>query len=299
VTMVMADAVGIGGVRDQYLVANGARLHVVSSVGSGSPVVLLHGFPEPWLCWSRQLPAFTQAGLSVIAPDQRGYNLSDRPRAVRAYALDLLVSDVVALLDSLQLSQAAVVGHDWGAMVAWHLALARPERVSRLVTINVPHPEVFHYTLRHNPAQMLRSCYAAFFQLPWLPETLLRSSRYRLLKNALLATSRPGAFTAQDLELYTRAWSQPGALTAMLNWYRAYVRFPSRPVSGPRVRVPTLIVWGGRDIALESDMAHASLAQCDHGRLELLPEASHWVHREQPAEVNRLILDFVTQNPRS
>jgi epoxide hydrolase 4 len=291
----MADALGGGALRDQYVTGNGVRLHVVSAAESQPPVVLLHGFPEPWLGWQHQLPALAQAGLAVFAPDQRGYNLSDKPRPVQSYALDLLVADITSLLDSLGLTRAAIVGHDWGAMVAWRLALTRPERVSRLVIINVPHPDVFRYTLRHDPRQMLRSWYALFFQLPWLPEALSRHNGFSLWQRALLATSRRGAFTPRDLELYERAWAQPGAFPAMLNWYRAYLRFPPRPTASPRVRVPTLVIWGKRDAALLSDMARASADQCDDGRLEMLPEATHWVHREEPARVNQLLVEFLQE----
>jgi epoxide hydrolase 4 len=292
----MADALPGALLRDQYVSTNGVRLHLVSGGEShSSPVVLLHGFPEPWLAWQHQLPALLQAGMAVFAPDQRGYNLSDKPQDVRAYALDLLAADITSLLDSLGIARAAIVGHDWGAMVAWRLALTRPERVRQLVIINVPHPDVFHYTLRHNPRQMLRSWYAAFFQLPWLPEALSRRNRFSLWKRVLTATSRPGAFSPRDYELYTQAWSQAGAFTAMLNWYRAYLRFPPPPTPSPRLRVPTLVIWGKRDAALVPEMARASVEQCDDGRLEILADATHWVQHEEPARVNQLVLDFLRQ----
>jgi epoxide hydrolase 4 len=175
----MADALGGAAFRDQYAAGNGVRLHVVSAAESQAPVVLLHGFPEPWLGWQHQLPALAQAGLAVFAPDQRGYNLSDKPRRVRSYALDLLAADVTSVLDSLGLARAAIVGHDWGAMVAWRLALTRPQRISRLVIINVPHPDVFRYTLRHDPRQMLRSWYALFLQLPLQRLSRARAIRFR------------------------------------------------------------------------------------------------------------------------
>jgi pimeloyl-ACP methyl ester carboxylesterase len=293
--VVMADVLRGAALRDHYVLAHGVRLHVVSASDSNPPVVLLHGFPEPWLGWQHQLPALVESGLAVFAPDQRGYNLSDKPRAVSAYALDLLATDVASMLDSLGLARAAIVGHDWGALVAWRLALTRPERVSRLVIINVPHPDVFRYRLRHDPRQMLRSWYGAFFQLPWLPEALSRRNEFRLWKRALTATSRAGTFSPRDLELYAQAWSQAGAFPAMLNWYRAFVRFPPRPTASPRVRVPTLVIWGKRDPALLAEMARASVDQCDDGRLEMLEEATHWVHHEEPARVNQLILEFLQQ----
>ncbi len=291
--MVMAQALGGVALREQHVAANGLRLHVVSAGEPGPPVVLLHGFPELWLGWQHQIPALAQAGFRVLAPDQRGYNLSDKPPTVPSYALDVLAADVAALLDSLGLPSAAIVGHDWGAMVAWRVALTRPERVSRLATINVPHPDVFQHTLRHNPRQMLRSWYAMAFQLPWLPEALSQRNGFRLWQRALVATSRGDAFTPRDLDLYARAWSQPGAFSAMLNWYRAYWRCPPRPTASPRVRVPTLIIWGERDVALVPEMARASAELCDDGRLEMLPEATHWVHHEESARVNQLLVKFL------
>src|SRR5512138_809597 len=147
---------------------NGIQLHVVQAgPKNGIPVLLLHGFPEFWYGWRKQIPALAEAGCRVIVPDQRGYNLSDRPKGIRAYRVDELVADVVGLIDALEYERVNVVGHDWGALVAWMLAIRHPERLHRLGIVNVPHPAVIRHFLRRDPEQMMRSWYAAFFQLPW------------------------------------------------------------------------------------------------------------------------------------
>jgi pimeloyl-ACP methyl ester carboxylesterase len=202
--------------------AAGVRLHVVEAgPASGSPVVFLHGFPEFHYGWRHQIDALAAAGCRVLAPDQRGYNLSDKPRGLAAYSLDALAADVVAALDALGCAKTFVVGHDWGGVVAWWLALTRPDRVAGLVAINAPHPVVMRRALRRDRAQRRRSRYILFFQLPWLPEWRLRRNDFAGLARALTATSRRGTFSPEDLARYREAWRQPGALTAMLNWYRA------------------------------------------------------------------------------
>ena len=274
--------------------ANGVRLHLVEAGPlSGTPVVLLHGFPEFHFGWRHQIDALATAGYRVLAPDQRGYHLSDKPRGTAAYSLDVLVADVVALLDGAGHERAFVVGHDWGGAVAWWLAVTRPERAAGLVAINVPHPTVMRRFLRHDRAQRRRSRYIFSFQLPWLPEYRLGRSDFAELERALTATSRPGTFSPDDLERYRSAWRQPGALTAMLNWYRAALRRPPRRLASVRVTVPTLIVWGERDRFLRKAMVEPSAALCDRVEVEMVAGATHWVQHEEPARVNRLLLDFL------
>ena len=271
----------------------GIRLHLVEAgPPDGAPVVLLHGFPEFHFGWRHQIGALAAAGYRVLAPDQRGYNLSDKPRGLAAYSLDVLVADVAALLDGAGHERAFVVGHDWGGAVAWWLAVTRPERVAGLVAINVPHPAVMRRFLRHDRAQRRRSRYIFLFQLPWLPEYRLGRNDFAALERALTATSRPGTFSPDDLERYRAAWRQPRALTGMLNWYRAALRRPPRRPASVRVTVPTLIVWGERDRFLHKAMAAPSAALCDRAEVEMIPGATHWVQHEEPAKVNRLLLEF-------
>jgi len=270
-------------------------LHVVTA-GEGEPVVLLHGFPEFWYGWRHQIGPLAKSGLRVIVPDQRGYNTSDKPREVAAYKLDDLAGHVVGLLDAMGHERAAIVGHDWGGIVAWWVAARHPGRVERLAILNAPHPVAFRRFIGRSPRQMLKSWYTFFFQIPWLPEALLRQGNWKRLKRALGRTSLPGAFSQADLDEYARAWSQPEAITAMINWYRAPLP-GSASSSDSRISVPTLIVWGARDSALDRRLADASLACCDRGRLEFVEEATHWVQHDRPESVNRVLLEFLHALP--
>lgn len=264
-------------------VANGPK--------DGPVVVLLHGFPEFWYGWHKQIEPLAAAGFRVIVPDQRGYNLSSKPSGVASYALTELVSDVIAIADQLGQQRIFLAGHDWGAAVAWSAALLHPQRIAKLAVLNVPHPSVMRRYLMMQPRQMLRSWYMLFFQLPWLPETLFSAFNFRIGARSLLRSSRPGTFTADDLVHYRTAWSQPGAMTAMINWYRALFRFRAR-FSDSTVRVPTRILWGERDAFLLTEMAHESLRYCSDAELFTFAGATHWLQHEEPARVSELLIAF-------
>ncbi len=275
---------------------NDIELHVVTAGPvSGPPVLLLHGFPEFWYSWRRQIGPLSKAGYRVIAPDLRGYNLSGRPLSSRAYVPEALRADLIGLLDAFGIEQAAVVGHDWGGVLAWMFAADHPERVARLAILNAPHPVAFRRSLVSDPGQMLRSTYILFFQLPWLPEYLLRAQNFRMLENALVRTSRKGSFNAEDLVRYRQAWGRPGALSGMLAWYRALRRYVMRPLSAEQIRVPTRILWGRQDFALGPALAEASLALCARGELEWFDDAGHWLQHETAERVNERLLDFLRQ----
>ncbi|MBJ6110795.1 alpha/beta fold hydrolase [Hymenobacter sp. BT523] len=272
---------------------NGLHLHVVQcGPATGRLVLLLHGFPEFWYAWCKQIEVLADAGYRVWAPDQRGYNLSDKPDHVRSYVIDELAADAVGLMDAAGCETAVVVGHDWGAAVAWHMAAHYPSRVSRVAILNVPHPRVMGRALLRKPGQLLKSWYIFFFQLPWLPEALVKRSRWRFARQALRGTSRRGTFSPADLALYEAAWTQPGAMHRMINWYRAAGRYASRLSKAGRVTVPVRIIWGERDAFLKRELAQESLAYCDDAELTYLP-ASHWVQHEMSAEVNELLLHFL------
>lgn len=268
---------------------DGVRLHVEAAGPEHGPlVVLLHGFPEFSYAWRRQVGPLAEAGFRVLAPDQRGYGGSDKPREVGAYVLDALADDVLRLAGGRRFS---LVGHDWGGVVAWWLALRNPERLDRLAILNAPHPAtLLPYSLRH-PGQLARSWYVLAFQLPGVPERMFRAGDFRLARRALLATSRPGTVTADDLRRYREAWAQPGAVTAMLNWYRALRR--RAPLPQDRVRVPTLVLWGDRDAFLQPGLADAALERCDDGRLVRFADLGHWLHQEDPARINPPLLHFL------
>jgi pimeloyl-ACP methyl ester carboxylesterase len=272
---------------------NGLHLHVVQCGPPEGPlVILLHGFPEFWFAWRQQIEVLAAAGYRVWAPDQRGYNLSDKPPRVRDYVIDELAADIIGLIDAAGHETAVIIGHDWGAAVAWHLAAHHPGRISRVAILNVPHPRVLRRALLRKPGQLLRSWYVFFFQLPWLPEALARLRRWRFARQALRGTSRRGTFHADDLAMYRAAWSQPDAMRSMINWYRAAARFPSRLGKTGRIAVPVRIIWGEQDAFLKRELAQESLVFCDAAELTYLP-ATHWVQHEMPEEVNELLLKFL------
>jgi pimeloyl-ACP methyl ester carboxylesterase len=283
-----------GGRSVEYLSFNNGdvSLHAVAAGSEDGPVViLLHGFPEFWYSWHRQIEPLSAAGFRVIVPDQRGYNLSSKPAGVAAYALTELVSDVIAIVDQLGQKKIFLAGHDWGAAVAWSAALLHPQRIAKLSVLNVPHPSVMRKFLSTRPRQLLRSWYMFFFQLPWLPEALFSAFNFRAGSHSLLRSSRPGTFSAGDLDQYRAAWSQPGSLTAMINWYRALFRTRAKS-SDKTVRVPTRILWGERDDFLLTEMAHESLRYCTSAELFTFANATHWLQHEEPARVSELLIDF-------
>lgn len=273
---------------------NGIKLHTVQTgPKSGAPVILLHGFPEFWYGWRKQIPALAEAGCRVIVPDQRGYNLSDKPEGIKSYDVLTLVGDVIGLIKALDYEKVNLVGHDWGAVVAWALAIIHPEKLHKLTIINAPHPAVMRRFLRRDPDQMRRSLYAGFFQLPWLPEKVLSADNFRVMTRGMKYSAKKNAFTSADFEKYKDAWSQPGALTSMLNWYRAAFRYPPKMPDDPQVKVRTLVMWGMKDSALTHRMARPSMDYCDEGNLILFPESTHWVHLDAADEINHYLLDFL------
>jgi pimeloyl-ACP methyl ester carboxylesterase len=279
--------------------ANGLSFHaVVAGPPDGPLVVLLHGFPEFWYGWRHQIGPLAAAGLRVLAPDQRGYNLSDKPLGARAYVLDRLADDVLGLVEALGHQRFAVVGHDWGGAVAWHLAGRNPERVERAAILNAPPSAAMRPYLRSHPSQMAKSWYMAVFQLPALPEALMALGDFAWLRRAIVRSARPGTFTPADIAHYLGAWRRPGALTAMVNWYRSLPLQARLPMPG-RITVPVRIIWGDRDPFLETGLVDASLALCDVGEAFHLPDATHWVQHEEPDEVNRLLVEFLAPGARA
>jgi pimeloyl-ACP methyl ester carboxylesterase len=282
----------------KYHYVNGLTLHV-GHLGPehGEKLILLHGFPEFSYSWIQQADFFARQGYHVIVPDQRGYNLSKKPSSIASYRLSHLVDDVVSLIDLLAGAPVALAGHDWGGAVAWELAQAHPQLVRKLIILNMPHPSVMKENLRKNPRQMLRSWYAAFFQLPFLPEKICSISNYRWLENSLVRTARAGTFSHEYVLSLKRAWRQPGALTAMINWYRAFFRNPVGHHN--KITVPMLLLWGVKDQALTPEMAEQSIAWAENGKLIVLENATHWLHHEEPELVNGYILAFLREQASS
>jgi len=281
---------GIASAERTFRDVSDVSLHVVAAGDPSDPlVVLLHGFPEFWYEWYDYVDPFVEAGYRVVIPDQRGYNRSEKPAGIRPYRITELSGDIVDLIATEDRETAHVVGHDWGAAVAWDLALRHPDTVDRLGIVNVPHPTVFEKQLRSNVTQMHKSWYMFFFQVPRLPEWQVRRNDYEFMVTAMRQGARPGAFDETDFERYRRAWGQPGAITAMLNWYRALFRHGEKP---PRERViaPTRIVWGENDRALVPEMAPRSVDYCANGSLERFSDGTHWIPHEYPDQVADLLL---------
>ncbi|UQN08635.1 alpha/beta fold hydrolase [Deinococcus sp. QL22] len=277
-------------VTHHQIAAGGVRLHYVAAgPAQGSLVVLLHGFPEFWRAWERQIGPLADAGFRVIAPDLRGYNLSEKPLGVEAYRLQTLQQDVSNLIRALGYERAHVVGHDWGGIIAWALAIRQPEIVQKLVILNAPHPGASRRAFR-KPAQWKRSWYIFFFQLPWLPERVLLRFAEKVLRGV-----NPDAYTENNRNLYRQAWNQPGAATAMINYYRALKPFQKREEvrdESLQVRVPTLVLWGNLDAALLPEMADGLERWVPDLRVVRFAQASHWIMRDDPLRVNKFIIDF-------
>jgi len=277
-----------------YIKTNGIKLHVVQAgPQSGVPVVLLHGFPEIWYGWRKQIPALVEAGCRVIIPDQRGYNLSDKPKGIGNYGIYTLVEDIIGLIDALEYEKVNLFAHDWGANGAWSLANKYPERLHKLSIMNVPHPAVGQRFLMRDFEQIRRQWYVFFFQLPWIPEAVMKRDNWRGIMDIILYKGRLHVLTDDEVEKYKEAWSQPGAITSMINWYRAILqRMPKLP-EDLRIKVPMLMMWGVKDVFLTHRMAHPSMDYVDDGNLILLPDATHWVQHDAAEEVNHYLTDFI------
>jgi epoxide hydrolase 4 len=273
---------------------NGVTLHVAEAGPRDGPVVfLLHGFPEYWQAWEHYIEPLATAGFHVIAPDQRGYHLSEKPAGVEAYDLDQLAVDVIGLADHFGARHFSVIGHDWGGAVGWWIAMRSPSRLGRLAVMNAPHPSVWREAMRSNPEQRRKSQYVTLFRLPWLPELLLRRRRFAALTQSLRRTAAGPTQAERDRHL--AAWSIPGALTAMLNWYRAFLRKDLPHSADLRIVTPVLLIWGERDPFAGRELAQASLGLCVHGRVIYYGDASHWVHHEERARCLEVLLEFLAK----
>ena len=274
---------------------DGVSLHLVtaapnSSSGDPAPILFLHGFPEYWYAWKNQLEVFGAERVAA-ALDMRGYGRSDKPPEVGAYDIARLVADVAAVLDRISPARPAVlVGHDWGGVVAWQFAARHPERLEKLVIINAPHPAVFARELLNNPAQRLASAYVALFRSP-LAEPLLRTGRFALLRRAVFEGAAPGAFSQEEQERYIAAWSQTGALTGGLNYYRAARFVPGEAVQP--VTTPTLVLWGENDTALLPGNLEGLEEYVPNLTVQRIPDGTHWVVHEQPGVINAALQEFI------
>jgi epoxide hydrolase 4 len=286
-------------IRHGYAQIGGVRLHYAERGSGDRLVILLHGFPEFWYSWRHQLMALGES-YRVVAPDMRGYNLSDKPARVEDYKVNLLVDDVLGLVRHFGKKQAAIVGHDWGAGVAWAVAQMHPEYVWKLVAMQVPPMAAWraNMTLR----QALSSWYMLFFQLPRVPEWLMSARDYAFVERIFKKTvARPGAFTDTDIAVYKQALREPGALTAAINYYRANVfsmfmkRKPAEAeLSDNRIRAPTLFIYGEQDHAVLPETVRDVKSYIDAPYREVrIKQSAHWVQNEAVNEVNAALQSFL------
>jgi len=278
-------------VREGYADVGDVTLHYVEA-GDGPLIVLLHGFPEFWFGWRLQIAPLAATGFRVVAPDLRGYNLSSRPDGVEAYTADRLADDIVGLVRERGAESALLVGHDWGGTVAWTMAMNHPEVVDRLAILNAAHPRRLQQGL-HNPNQLRKSWYFFFFAIPGLPEEVVHARNWHFFRHFLQEARPP--YTDEEIERYVEAWSQPGAATAMINYYRASVRqSPKQAEAQLRpISAPTLVIWGQDDHYLGPDLAEPDRDDVPNlDRVERLAGASHWVHHDEAERVNQLLIDF-------
>ena len=290
-------------IKHDYAEVNGVRLHYATAGNGKKLIVFLHGFPEFWYEWKNQLLEFGK-DYTAVAPDMRGYNLSAKPAEVDQYQVKYLIEDVRALAERLGHKKFILVAHDWGGAIAWAFAIAHPEYLEKLVIINAPHPGVFARELKENPAQQKASGYMLMFRSPQA-EQILSANNYAALVGVVLGEGlKTGAFTEEDKQAYIEAWSQPGALTGGLNYYRAARIGP--PAEGDKqgtsfatsfpslnVKVPTLVIWGEKDVALLVGNLEGLDKYVPQLTIKRVPEGTHWVIHEKPQLVNGYIREFI------
>ena len=285
----------VEGATHHFVKANGIRHHYVEA-GEGPLVLLLHGFPDFWYSWRHQIPALAEAGFRVVAPDLRGYNRSDKPSAVAAYAPEVLAADVKELIHALGEESATVAGHDWGGAVAWYFAMWHPDALDRLVILNCPHPKVMRQGLAH-PSQLAKSWYMFFFQLPRLPELALGSrGRTALRKGYERLSVAKDAFTKTDLERYLAAADRSDEFHGGINYYRAALRRNPFRIerSFTRIERDVLLLWGEKDLVLGPELTSVSLDLVRTAEVRIFPEAGHWVHLDDPPGINQELIRFLT-----
>jgi len=269
--------------------SDGVRLHAETRGDSKNPaVLLLHGFPQFSRAWVPEAEKLAKEGFFAVAPDMRGYGKSDKPKGVDRYKGDRLALDVKEIVQALGKDRVKLVAHDWGGVVAWLAAARYPELFEKHVSLNGPHPDQIKRALKSSQKQRNKSWYIFFFQLPFLPETFLRT---KLAMNMVFGSAKPGAFAQEDLDAYLAQARSPGAAKAMINYYRASARYGGKRL--PNVTVPTLVLWGDNDVALGSDVIR-DLEKCvDHLEIEHFPNASHWVIEDEPDRAHEAILKFL------
>lgn len=284
------------GIAIRWVEANGLTFEVAEAGSGGKLALCLHGFPELHYSWRHQMPHLARLGYRVWAPNMRGYGGTERPDGIDAYRLDSLAADVAALIGVAQADEVTLIAHDWGAIVAWYFAIRQLRPLKRLVILNVPHPICARREMRHW-RQLRKSWYIFLFQLPWLPERMLgrdgAAPIRRIFRDSAVNKRR---FSDAEVEPYRRAAARPGALTAMINYYRALLRRPDmRAIGNGQVDVPTLVLWGEQDIALDIHLLDGMEDFVPRLTVRRFPDASHWVQQDIPDEINAALSDWLAR----
>jgi pimeloyl-ACP methyl ester carboxylesterase len=278
-------------IRTRTIDANGLSFTVDEAGEGDSVALLLHGFPESRRSWRAQMPALAALGWRVAAPDLRGYGGTSRPEGRAAYAMDHLVADAAALFDALGAHRRLLIAHDWGGIIAWVFAIERARPLDGLVIMNAPHPAVYLNHVRRSPAQWLKSWYVLFFQLPWLPESMLTADRARIVGRSFSETAGDRSWITEEIiDHYRENAAAPGAMTAMVNYYRANTNLGRwGPGRAPRIETPTLLVWGEQDPFLGLPLTQGYGPYAADMTLVRLPGVSHWVQQEAAERVNNVL----------
>ena len=283
-------------VSHQSIGTRGLRFDVTTAGSGDTLALLLHGFPESAYSWRYQIPLLARRGYRVWAPNLRGYGKTDKPEGISEYTVDKLAQDVADLIDASGARSVLLCGHDWGGLIAWHVAMYRLRPIERLVIMNVPHPACFYQRAR-TWRQLRKSWYILFFQIPWLPELLLSRHNFEPIARAFTRMAVDKTRFPEDvLEVFRKNASEPGALTAMLNYYRAAYRSARihRQRGFPTIDVPTLMIWGERDTALGKELTYGTEQYVKNLTVRYLPNVSHWVQQEAPGTVNAMLDAWLT-----
>jgi len=278
----------------EYVTVNGIKLHIAKQGSGKKLVVLLHGWPEFWYTWRYQIPVLAEH-FTVVAPDLRGFNLSDKPHGVEHYKTDVVASDIAELIPKLGFDKAYIVGHDWGGAVAWTFAALYPELTEKLVVCNCPHPKIMLKSFKSNPSQLLKSWYMFMHQIPLLPEIMYQFTLPLFFKQFVRGWMyNKQNFTDEDLNEFVKAFKQEGALTGSVNYYRAMLQTkPNRAIFKNKIQAPTMLIWGEGDKALGKELTYGTEEYIDASyEVKYISYCSHWTQNDCPEEVNEYLLDF-------
>lgn len=278
----------------EFITVNGLKLHIAKSGNGAKLVILLHGWPEFWYTWRYQIPALAEH-YTVVAPDLRGFNLSDKPKGVANYSADVVASDIAALIPALGFEKAYIVGHDWGGAVAWTFATIYPQLTEKLAVLNCPHPREMLKSFKENPSQLLRSWYMFVHQIPVLPELMYKYTLPLFFKQFVRGWMyHKENFSDIDLQEFVKAFQQEGAMTGSLNYYRAMLQTkPNKAIFKNNIQCPTLLIWGEGDKALGKELTYNTQQYINASfEVKYIKECSHWTQNDCPEEVNQYLLNF-------